>query len=182
MSIVDLLKSVDTLAKLITQKNQELESLKKNYDAKLNQINKFINLINSQTSLEQEPPRDEISDDELLKIIDKKISCLSCHQEIWDINEDTDFIIIPKKKIQFLLKQQQWDQKNSNELSDKLNNISIGASATDDRSPSPYQSTYTPHKKSNFKKTCSYCHKKGHSRARCLERLNNVNDSTTKKE
>lgn len=149
MSIVELLQTVDTLAQLINQKNKELEKLKLNYDAKLKQINQYISLF----STDDQP----IEDKKLLDIINTPVKCNNCDHVVWDITQDTHYIIIPKNSIKYL-------------QSDALKTLPA-------KEPFQYQPPKsTPNSK---KKTCSYCNKTGHSRARCFKRLNTELNKTT---
>ena len=171
MSIVELLKSVDTLAKIINQKNNELEELKKGYDAKLHEINKYIRILQEHEGVE---PDGEMPDAVFREKIDSITKCSKCDHEIWNINSNSEFIIIPKQKLQYLL-----GNESDKRLLDGLRELTIQKdSGTDTNSeirPSPkgYSSPkgYKKQYNTKSKKTCSYCSKPGHSRAHCLIRL-----------
>ena len=171
MSIVELLKSVDTLAKIINQKNHELEELKKGYDAKLHEINKYIRILQQQEDVK---PDVEMPEEVFRDKIDTIIKCNKCDNEIWNINSDSEFIIIPKKKLRYLLRNES-DEK----LLDGLRELDLQKSPNSDTtpeirpSPKEYSSVKSYKKQYNTKskKTCSYCSKPGHSRAHCLTRL-----------
>lgn len=138
MSIVELQKTVETLAQLITQKNQELEQLKLDYDAKLKQINNYISVFS--------PDGLPIDDTKLIDIIGQPVKCNNCEHIVWDIKQNTDFLIVPKNSIRYLQNPQPVPKKE------------------------PFQYQTKSHSKS--KKTCSYCNETGHLRARCFKRLN----------
>ncbi|CUM49053.1 unnamed protein product [Debaryomyces tyrocola] len=171
MSIVELLKSVDTLAKIINQKNHELEELKKGYDAKLHEINKYIRVLQEQEDVK---PDGEMPEEVFREKIDSIIKCSKCDHEIWNINSNNEFIIIPKKKLQYLL-----GNESDKRLLDGLRELTIqkdsGADTNSEIRPSPkgYSSPkgYKKQYNTKSKKTCSYCSKPGHSRAHCLIRL-----------
>ena len=171
MSIVELLKSVDTLAKIINQKNHELEELKKGYDSKLHEINKYIRILQEQEGIKVDG---EIPEEILRQKINNVIKCSKCDHEIWNINSDNEFIIIPKQKLQYLL-----GKESDKRLLDGLGELTLQKdSVTDTNSeirPSPkgYSSPkgYKKQYHTKSKKICSYCSKPGHSRAHCLIRL-----------
>lgn len=171
MSIVELLKSVDTLAKIINQKNLELEELKKGYDSKLHEINKYIRILQEQEGIETEK---DIPEDVFREKISSTIKCNKCNHEVWNINSDSDFIIIPKRKLKYLLGHES-DRRLLNELKElKIQNDSTVYNNSDIR-PSPHEypgpKGYKKQYNTKSKKTCSYCSKPGHSRAHCLVRL-----------
>mmetsp|Transcript_81 Transcript_81/g.84 ORF Transcript_81/g.84 Transcript_81/m.84 type:complete len:180 (+) Transcript_81:30-569(+) len=174
MSIVELLKSVDTLAKIINQKNLELEELKKGYDSKLHEINKYIRILQEQEAIETEKDIKDIPEEIFREKIGSTIRCSNCDHEVWSINSDSDFIIIPKRKLQYLLGHER-DGSLLNELKDlTIQNDLATHKSPEIRSSPHHYSGFNGYKKqynTKSKKTCSYCSKPGHSRAHCLIRL-----------
>lgn len=171
MSIVELLKSVDTLAKIINQKNHELEELKKGYDSKIHEINKYIKILQEQEGIK---PDEQIPENVFRDKIDNVIKCSKCDHEIWNINSNSEFIIIPKQKLQYLL-----GNESDKRLLDELRELTIqkdsGMDTNSEIRPSSKGFSNPKGNKKQYntksKKTCSYCSKPGHSRAHCLIRL-----------
>ena len=147
MSILELLKEIDKLAKIINEKNKELETLQKNYDSKLHTINKYIESISPSTT-------GTVPEEQLINAISKPIECPHCHQKLWDNQEKSTFLLIPKQKI---------DTKFDTTV------------AVRDEQPQPQQLTTSTTSNKQKKKTnivCSYCKMTGHTRAKCYKRLN----------
>lgn len=178
MSIVELLKSVDTLAKVIHQKNLELEELKRGYDSKLREINKYIEVLHKQENIEDGP---QVNEKDFRDIIREPVKCEKCDHTIWNMDEESDFIIMPKRKLQYILKKD--NRESIEKLLDRLDRESLSAPDSEDKSkirqstvgdnmqttaPKAYRKHYN-----KSKKTCSYCSKPGHSRAHCMVRLTN---------
>ncbi|CAX39991.1 conserved hypothetical protein [Candida dubliniensis CD36] len=144
MSILELSKEIDKLAKIINEKNKELETLQRNYDSKLHMINKYIETISPSST-------GTIPEEQLINAISKPIECPHCHEKLWDNQEKSTFLLIPKQKIDT-----------------KFDTI-----ATQDEQPQPPTITTSSNKQK--KKTnivCSYCKMTGHTRAKCRKRLN----------
>ncbi|RCK59502.1 hypothetical protein Cantr_07436 [Candida viswanathii] len=144
MSIIELLNEIGKLAQIINEKNQELESLRQSYDAKLQIINQYIeNLKLSSTST--------ISDDELIAQISQPIECLKCHHRVWENSQESEFLLIPKSKIERVSK-----------VEDKTPTA---------QAPAPSHTAPQKLSKNKSKIECSYCKKTGHTRAKCRVRL-----------
>ncbi|KAK6460070.1 hypothetical protein DFJ63DRAFT_315944 [Scheffersomyces coipomensis] len=176
MSIVDLSKTVENLAKVVNQKNKELEELKKEYDEKLQIINSYISKIQSiapstesKTLLEVESSSLDIS--EFSSVISSTINCNKCDAMIWDNQKETDFVLIPRHKLQYLLASTK-DVSPESTLSDVTEQVKAFSIR---KTPVSENSTIhnTPHSSysNKSKRLCSFCKKPGHSRAKCNLRL-----------
>lgn len=154
MSIVELLKTVDQLAKAVVQKNSELEILKNDYDLKIKQMNKCLTMMQ------------ELLEEPLFS---------SCSELAGPDFNDSEFLVVPKSKIRNIIDQSMQTQYSPSMASSTSSTTSIPSRHV----PSPPTSKYTPpHKisESNEKKylkvACSFCNEHGHTRARCINRLN----------
>lgn len=160
MSAVELQKTIESLVEVVSEKNRELEKIKSEYDAKLREISQYLDTIqdsvnaNDPASLSDRSPNPKISDEKLIETVKQHIKCPKCDAEVWNIEQNTNYILIPRLKLQIV------QQKH------------VSAEPVQ---PKPF--TFT---KKSAKKTCSYCHQTGHSRARCLQRLNNDSNSLQK--
>lgn len=150
MGILELLKSVDELAKVIVQKNNELEQLKEGYDSKVRQLNEYIALV--QQGLQIHDDERTITGDELLETMKQPIKCSHCHNKL---SLDGDFILIPKRKVA-LLGTKDTSTRNIDEK--QLPGITVPTKEKKSKSTSN-------------KRICSYCKTLGHSRAKCPARL-----------
>lgn len=151
MSIIELLNEIGKLAEIINEKNRELENLRKNYDSKLQVINKYIEDLS--LSLSPLPSLDTITDENLITRLSTPIECPNCHNRVWENSKNSDFLLIPKHKITTGSELQQEDTSLTT-LTQSLPPLS--------NKPS----------KNKSKIECSYCKKKGHTRAKCRIRLN----------
>lgn len=157
MSIVELLKSVDILARAIAEKTKELEDLKKVYEEKLETINAYI--LNVQESILLQD-QDEIDDDHFISQITEPIRCTKCNTEVYGNTLDSKFILVPKSKLKNIIpKQMKPEVKIPN-----VEKLTLSSSTDSEK-------LTRNHHYSKSKKTCSYCKKAGHSRAKCLTRL-----------
>ncbi|KAI5948935.1 hypothetical protein KGF57_005128 [Candida theae] len=149
MSLVELSQEIDKLAKVIIQKNQELDNLKKGYNERLKAINSFISTLH----LDQTDER--ITSDEFAREIGKEISCPNCNHTIYN-GEADDFILIPKRQVEYL--------------------SSGGDVAKPAAEPAPLpQMKLSQKSKRKAHITCSFCREQGHTRANCKKRLGTTN-------
>lgn len=164
MSIGQLQKCVEDLAKVVSQKDKELKELKKEYDSRLRVINQYLDRLGVLD-------RKCLKAEELEKIIRQPITCENCEEVIWKVDEDAQCLLIPKSKLELL------DAKGKNEL---------------ERRNGPQSDSLEPKKQVNdqetgrrtgrqinlySKKICSYCKKTGHTRAKCFKKLSTpIND------
>lgn len=168
MSIVELLKSVDQLAKAVTSKNKELDQLKENYNAKIEQMNHYLSKI-QQLALPQTSNDSEINDEEFLDMVNSS-QCSNCNLKL----DTEEYIVIPRAQLKQLI-------SNDSQLKDDLANLKLDNTINEEERHSASiptahkskQSIYTPpvKERGNTKKICSYCKKQGHTRAKCLTRL-----------
>lgn len=99
MSIVDLLSSLDSLAKVINKKNHEVDALKKELEQKLTLVNLYL-LGLHQYDIEE--------NDILLTQLQNTIHCPNCDCKVWD-NKTLDFILIPKANLKKKEKEEEQD-------------------------------------------------------------------------
>ncbi|CCG23060.1 hypothetical protein CORT_0D02120 [Candida orthopsilosis Co 90-125] len=144
MSIVELSQEIDKLAKVIIQKNLELENLKKGYDERLRVINDFIAKVHPGQVNER------ISSETFTQQISKSITCPNCNHVVYN-NSQEEFVLLPNKQIEYLSSEG-------------------GVVKPQVTTPQPMKlSTQNSKRKSHI--TCSYCKKQGHTRANCKKRL-----------
>lgn len=162
MSIVELQKSVDTLARAVADKTKELEDLKKVYDEKLNTINAYM--LNVQESLGLEG-QDEIDDDHFISRISEPIRCDKCDTEVYGNDAGSQFVLVPKSMLRNIISQKKVEIP-------AMQNLTLAE-------PIHSEKSSKNHHYSKSKKTCSYCKKTGHSRAKCLTRLSTPVNETS---
>lgn len=158
MSLVEVLKSLDELAKAFHEKSASLDKVKLEYTAKLKFINKYIERL--PTTSENEDGHESVEDDKLLNQLSSSITCKNCKHIVWD-NQQSDLVLIPRKMLkvpEVVDKQDVADRDNIRNLQQML--------ILDQEVPKSS-------KKFSSKRVCSYCNKKGHSRAKCYARLTN---------
>ncbi|KAI5962219.1 uncharacterized protein KGF55_003295 [Candida pseudojiufengensis] len=150
MSIADLSREVDNLAKIIINKNTELEQLKRGYDLKIKTINDYIAKFQAESK-----DKERISDEHFHKLLQNKVECPKCGSNLNDGEEE--FILIPKSQIPYLLPESQTQNKPI--VPTKIQ---------------PNLSSTPSHESKSKKKThiiCSFCKESGHTRARCHKKL-----------
>lgn len=81
-------------------KKSRVGGIEKGYDSKLHEINKYIRILQEQEGIKVDG---EIPEEILRQKINNVIKCSKCDHEVWNINSDNEFIIIPKQKLQYLL-------------------------------------------------------------------------------
>lgn len=168
MDIVELLRTVDALASTINLKTQELDRLKNDYNRKLGHLNKLLEDLR--------PASGVVNVDEVMSMIESEVKCPKCHEKVWD-NNQADYLLLPKKAFELVGVEGKEGEKLASSTQQGQNQQNQ-QSQPNQQSPS-HQQTSPPwthgrgrgsHQLS--KKTCSYCHKQGHLRARCFQRLN----------
>lgn len=170
MSIVELLKTIDTLAQSIKEKNEELERLKKDFDDKLKVINQYIRLFNNRDG-EKDQESSNMSSEELTGMISKKIRCNHCNNLVWDLNQESQYILVPKYTLRLICADDAMIPQLNSENSGAKNMLACLGSLEAQFDKLATQPTKTK-KKGKPHITCSYCHQQGHVRANCHARLN----------
>lgn len=172
MLIAEVSATVENLAILVHKKSNELAKLQKEYHEKLEILNKYIGKIaentqyleivenpeQSQTSQKSGKLQNssETTDNTLLKIISTPVCCPLCLNTLYDLSFNSDFVLIPRNKVHLI-----GD-------GDEGHTVEKVESAMESLQVSEKQ---VSKKHGKLKKTCSYCKKPGHSRARCFTRL-----------
>lgn len=169
MSVVELLKTIDGLANAINEKNKEIENLKRNYSEKIFIVNSYISLLQQAGSFETDKQQNAFNEEDLIKALKEPLRCSKCSATIISNESNKDFFILPKNTIQFL------NGKIEEQVSPPKLETNKSNETTIQRSEDKY-SKRNDHKNKS-KKTCSYCHKTGHSKARCFKRLNTTKSS-----
>lgn len=184
MSAIELLKTIENLVQVVNEKNRELERLKTEYDSKINEINRYWEALHDSISGKSSissTREGEISDEELIQTLKSRVKCPQCDTEVWNNEEKSDFILFPRQKLQVIQQSHQSDvksDKNDSKMDHKTNPSQSSSQRSSQNSHTPTPHPATP--KKSAKKTCSFCHQTGHSRARCLQRLNNDSNSLRK--
>lgn len=169
LSLENLLNTVDSLVRTVANKNLELEELKKNYDERLHLINRYIELVQNAAKEEEDKAASDgrrselISQEQFLGLVNQKVECSDCRKTFWDNSELLEYVLIPKKTLKYLLK------GSEDPLSDAFGKLRTAPVYSGTVAGSGQRRKEQP----KGKKTCSYCHKTGHSRAKCFARLNN---------
>ncbi|ODV79984.1 uncharacterized protein CANTADRAFT_25749 [Suhomyces tanzawaensis NRRL Y-17324] len=163
MSVVELLKSVDSLARLITERTQELEKLKQDYNAKLQTINAYLEQLPQHGVLGL--GKHELDEKAFLEAVSADMDCPKCQSKVYLNGADSDYILIPKQKLRLL------GIESTPEIDDRLASLKL-STTKEQATGHEYPRNPTKHyHNSKSKKICSYCKKPGHSRAKCLVRL-----------
>jgi len=145
MSIVELLQEVDKLAKVIIQKNLELEELKKGYNHRLHVINEFIAKVQP-----DQIDDDKITSESFTQHWNNKVTCPNCNHIVYN-NSEQEFVLIPKKQLEYLSSQPEFPKHQE---------------------PTPHRLSVNNQKtKKKSHITCSFCKEQGHTRANCKKRL-----------
>lgn len=112
--------------------------------------------------IQKEEPQtqlDSIEDGDFLNKINEKVTCPNCDHEIWNNeSKESDYLLIPKKKLKYLLEDSVVDEFKQLRIKDDETHTYIKHTPVNNNGKS--------------KRVCSYCHKPGHQRARCFKRLN----------
>lgn len=170
MLIADVSKTLGGLAEAIHKKSAELEALEKEYKRKLVLLNLYIGKLEAGTgSQDQEAP--EKTEEEIVRLLETPVRCKNCLNVVYDPNTECDYVLIPKTRVNIL-----QDAKLGQDLTKetvKTDEIfkDKESTETEEHRKLPGLLSDNKHRKSKLKKTCSYCNKAGHSRARCFSRL-----------
>lgn len=166
MNILELLKTVDELAKVIVQKNNELELLKEGYDSKIRQLNEYISVVRKGLDIKDyDDSRQTITGEELLQTVLKANVCSNCLHRMW--NED-DFILVPLQKVRLLSGPEQKERHVERQPEQQKPE----QQQPEQRQQHVYSHPHSQSKKStSSKRICSYCKQLGHSRAKCPTKL-----------
>ncbi|CAH2350445.1 hypothetical protein CLIB1423_01S10264 [[Candida] railenensis] len=179
MSIVELSSTVDKLAKAVTQKNKELDTLKSEYNAKIMQMNSYLSTLQDIVLAENHNHQQEVTDDDFITATNGGLNCPKCSTRV----RMDDFIIVPRGKIRLLAEKSEplrssFEKLNLEGTSATTNtNYATTTNTTPKYSPSK-DSSASPHtdkkhqERRSSKVICSYCQKPGHTRAKCFARLN----------
>ena len=177
MSIVELLNTVDKLAKAVTQKNKELDTLKLEYNAKITQMNLYLSTLQEIVLTENHNHQQDVTDDEFIAATTGSLSCPKCSTGV----SMDDFVILPKGKIKLLAEKSEPLRLSFEKLNLEATATSSTISSTtpkyspskDSRDSSASPHTDKKHQERRLPKiVCSYCQKPGHTRAKCFARLN----------
>lgn len=171
MTLLEVLQKVDQLARSFHEKSKALDNLKTEYTRKLELINEYVKTL---PNLEQgELNNESISDEVLLTQLKTQLVCQNCKLEVV---LDNDFVMLPKKMIKVPKHIEDSDNEETIRQMQKLLVQASNSQAPDANSSDTNSSSLRDNKnksKTLSKKICSYCNKRGHSRARCYTRLNN---------
>lgn len=183
MSAIELLKTIENLVQVVNEKNRELEKLKAEYGLKIHEINRYLDALHGSISHKSANPSTtdgEISDEQLIQILKSRIKCPQCDAEVWNNEKKTDFILFPRQKLQVVHlgeagQSEKIDQNDQESITGSTSQSSSQGSSQGSSHPSQTSQPSPGKPKKSAKKSCSFCHRAGHSRARCLQRLNNDN-------
>lgn len=168
MLLADVSKTMGELAAAINKKQTELEALQEEYRSKIRVLDSYLAKFSyGDTS------KASIASETILRQIQEPISCPNCNHTLYELEKPSEFVVVPAKQIQLI---------GANASASDLSKISSLNPASMPLVPD-VQSNMTltlPKSSSKSKKTCSFCHKNGHSRARCFARLNTERDAGSK--
>lgn len=156
----ELAEVIENLVKAVATRESELDQLAKKYQEKLNILNDYIHQIQALTNVEESSENGESTE----KLLETDVDCPLCHANLYKLNSESDFLLIPKLKIRSILQNTPKERgESAASLAKALENLQVTEEAPQ---------AATPRKLHKQKKmTCSYCKKLGHSRARCFTRL-----------
>lgn len=158
MLFAEVSKSMGELAAAINKKNQELDLLKNEYEKKLRLVEAYLLHLPA-----AEPPvldaRDFVSN---LENLDRQVTCPNCSNTILERAENMGFVLLPKNRLR-------PRDEAATCIEKPLSNPEPGFQVPPLPGPSSRIPQHNIHSK--LKRTCSYCNKPGHSRARCFTRL-----------
>lgn len=161
MSIVEVLKSVEVLAKAVHEKSKHLDELIAQYNTKIQLVNSFLEKLPTTNEV------DELLTDELFINSIKKPQCPSCNKSF-----DGEFILVPKRKVEVKVDGENTASIRQNEQSTSSPDAHSPYILIKESSTSRGAASNNNMYREKSKKVCSYCKKTGHSRARCFKRLN----------
>ncbi|OVF09503.1 hypothetical protein A9F13_05g03245 [Clavispora lusitaniae] len=170
MSIADVSKTLGGLAEAIHKKSAELEALEKEYKRKLVLLNSYIGKLEAGTgSQDQEAP--EKTEEEIVRLLETPVRCKNCSNVVYDPNSECDYVLIPKTRVNILQDAKLGQDSTTETVKTEEIIKDKDPTETEENHKLPGFSSDNKHRKSKSKKTCSYCNKAGHSRARCFSRL-----------
>lgn len=144
MLIPDISATVEQLAGAVSKKYEELAKIKAEYEDKLRYLNSVIERVNPSGGIQ-----DTIDEDAFAEIIRESACCPNCDHKLSNSDEALNYVILPKFKVY----------------------LRSPSTETQDSATVKMANTEPSSSKRETKKICSYCHKPGHTRARCLLRL-----------
>lgn len=175
MLLIEILRTVGQLAEAVAQKTAEVDKLKKDYEKKLATVNKYIELLTSHNA-----NNDVLSEDKAMELIEKDITCPHCHKNVNSLQENPDYVVVPRKKIHV-------PQQSARDVANQLHQLTLDTqkvrqdittheekdpvSGPKDLPKDSIPKEPKKHHGGKLKRTCSYCKQPGHSRARCFKRL-----------
>lgn len=187
MSIVEILSSVDSIAKAIAKKNQELETLKQQLAHELSIVNTYIS-----NHLDSEATNTDYKT--ILHQLEPTVECPNCKHTIWN-NQDPrcPFVLVPKSKLSQPASSPETElrklsinsnvplEDNRQSEREKPTSLSPTTTSLSPTKSSPPPSSTVPNAKAKLRnpkvslksksKLCSYCKQQGHTRAKCMLRL-----------
>lgn len=169
MQVEEVSKALESLADVVNRKSAELDRLKREYTQKIEILNGYIRKFHSNTSEQSEPA----DDNAILELLTSKIACPSCLKEIYLLDSENEYILVPKRLVRLLETQQHKSNEQPTDAKITVDTVtkSLGEmEVTNEENVQPVVARKLHHSKQ--KRTCSYCKKPGHSRARCFARLN----------
>ncbi|GEQ68238.1 hypothetical protein JCM33374_g1905 [Metschnikowia sp. JCM 33374] len=179
MSFAEVSKSMGDLAAAITKKNMELDRLKSEYEKKLRLVEAYLSHLPMAKTSSEKDAGDFVHS---LESLHSPITCPRCSSTLFDLDKESDFVLIPKSRLRSMEKKsggyirgrQTWVSGEGETRKDipgkSVDSVNPVNAPNSSKSPRIYQpNTHSSHSKS--KRTCSYCNKSGHSRARCFTRL-----------
>ncbi|KAM9910514.1 hypothetical protein OXX69_004414 [Metschnikowia pulcherrima] len=159
MSFADISKSLGELAGAIAKKNKEVEELKSEYERKLRVVERYLQHFPG-----AEPALDANALVTLLEN-DEPVTCPNCSTTLYDLSKHTGFVLVPKNRLRI------QSETGTEIIASDQENLS-GSRDQPHKLSEPAKKPYNNRHGSKSKRTCSYCNKTGHSRARCFTRLN----------
>ena len=159
MLFADIYKSLGELAGAIAKKNKEVEELKSEYERKLRVVERYLQHFPG-----AEPALDANA---LVNLLEKAepVTCPNCSTTLYDLLKHTDFVLVPKSRLRI------QSETGTEEIAPNQENLP-GSKDQPHQLPEPAKKPHNNRHGSKLKRTCSYCNKAGHSRARCFTRLN----------
>lgn len=167
MSLNDVSATVENLAVAVNQKLADLTRLQHEYLAKINLLNRYISQFQPDDNEQAEQAKPV--DDQIINLISSKVCCPSCNENLYDLTENSEYILIPKNQARL-----PSVGEKSRDIDHAIESVQqrVGSLQVAPQGPvgeAGNNSRKQSHTK--LKRTCSYCKKPGHSRARCFTRL-----------
>lgn len=165
--IVELLRTIGELARIVAARDAEIQDMKSAFDKRIEVLNTYI----SQLELYLPQQDDDLPPEQDLNIpVTDFIKTLESFKDTrHDGTSGTsgdDYVLVPTRKLRYLLKRPSPNTPPSVSRDGKANPV-LTSTLVPVYSGSSLGASVNPHPK----RTCSYCNQPGHSRARCIERL-----------